>query len=176
MTYKIRKGNNSVGLLNRIFHFKLFYNKSPLKYKAIFTDSCRYNLKDIDQLDINKLFGIGYFSWNLSPHHIDSARFGWRWNEQKQKIEIFVYCYINGERVIDPLYECDLNKQYTFTLIINKHNKLYNFNVRETLRPNYYDSVLIPFNHNKKLGFFLEPYFGGNKTAPHKIIINLQKM
>jgi len=45
-------------------------------------------------MDVNKLFGFGY-----GLHHIDSDRFGWRYNIEKNQVEIVEYCYEVGKRL-----------------------------------------------------------------------------
>ena len=46
-----------------------------------------------DHLDVNKLFGMSY-----GFHHKNSARFGWRWDLEKNLVEILGYTYVNGVR------------------------------------------------------------------------------
>ena len=56
--------------------FGLWKRKRSFERLVTFHRSCAYMLPDGDQLDVNKLFGVGYFP----HHHKDSARFGWNYN------------------------------------------------------------------------------------------------
>lgn len=157
MNYTIKEGRHSAFPPT----LGLFIDKQSITKTVSFDDSCRYTLADGDQEDVNKLFGIGYF-WS---HHTDSARFGWRYNPSKDKIELLAYCYVNGERVINPITDLDFNKDYNLTLNINPN--IYTFYLDNALKTGVYKT------HNKRFGFPLGPYFGGNKPAPHKITIKL---
>src|SRR5687768_8161565 len=56
---------------------------------AVYTSATASN-----QYDINKLYG---FSDNNKHHHVNSARFGWRWSDNA--LRLFAYVY-NDEKVI----------------------------------------------------------------------------
>ena len=92
---------------------KLLVDCNILSYKVRFTDSCKYTLPPEDQLDVNNLFGIGYFPY----HHKNSVRFGWRYNpEQPDKMEIMGYWYDNGERMMVSMGFVDFNREYTYEM------------------------------------------------------------
>jgi len=86
----IREGRHR----SNISFFVPFINKCMMSYSVVFTNSCEYDLVNNDQYDINKIFGLSF-----GLHHKNSARFGWRWNTEKKKIEILAYVYVNGKRV-----------------------------------------------------------------------------
>lgn len=170
--YKVKKGKHDF----RPFQFGLYYNKTSLFYKVKFDSSCRYDLGDEDQKDINKLFGLGYFSWFKSISHTDSARFGWNYNRDNDRINLYSYCYVNGNPNFDyynPICHCKIDQEYEMYLGISLNN--YNFIVWEGNNILNEGSISIPHNHKKKISFLLSPYFGGNKTAPHPMMISLEK-
>lgn len=143
-----------------------FWKKKTTQKKRYFkfTESCLYDLKDEDQLDINKLFGF-----SIGHHHKqNSFRFGWRSNLNSKEIEIFTYEYHNGIRQ-KPKHLCNLeldNKYHRFHIIYNPITQSTFYNVDNTF------FCISKFSLNKKhgLGYSLEPYFGGNEEAPHDII------
>lgn len=151
--------------------FNIFWNKSKIEYKVIFDSSCRYKIKAQDQK--NKLFGIGYFSWFNSISHTDSARFTFYYDPYIDKIKIYSYCYIDKERVENFICNCNLNVTYKFKLGISLDK--YHFAVFEE------NSILnigysqVNFNHIKKLGFLLSPYFGGQDVAPNDVVVYMEK-
>jgi len=132
-------------------------------YWVKFGDSCQYNFGDSDQMDINKLFGI-----SSGLHHQNSARFGWLWNIDK--ISLHSYCYIQGERKSRHLTDLQQNKWYKLSVFTR--SGFYIFEVEdESAKLN---SVSIE-NHKKfRWGYNLWPYFGGNKKAPHDIVIEME--
>lgn len=144
-------------------------NRSRFSWHVKFTDSCRYDLRTEDQLDINKLVGIGYLP---GGHHKNSARFGWQYDIDKGQIELLAYCYYNGIRSIRKLCYCEIGKAYTINLLITSTAYLFNVTIRGDDVPLGETSVLK--THSHKLQYLLNPYFGGNLVAPHCIKIELE--
>ncbi len=165
MTFRIPAGKHYA----RPRCFALWWNKKQLVYKVRFTQSCRYDLVNDDQLDTNKLFGVGY----LPHHHTDSARYGWRYNKDSGQIELLLYCYVNKIRSIILLASCKIGKEYILFLNVNKDN--YNFKVIDESGQRI-GGYALAFYHHKKLQYRLGPYFGGNQVAPHEIKIELKRL
>jgi hypothetical protein len=147
----------------------LLFKSKVLNWKVSFDATWRYDLKDEDQLDINKITGIGFLPW----HHIYSVRFGGRYNIETDRVEVMPYVYIHGERIrINDetgneivLANCLLNDtEYDCQLIIDKVN--YTFQVFRDGIP-MGKKVVVKKGHKQFLGYGLHPYFGGNKKAPH---------
>jgi len=166
--YTIKKGKHSSGL-----HFGITF-KRTLRFSAMFFESCLYDIKDNDDYDINKLFG---FSTSIF-HHRNSARIGWRCNS-KREIELFAYAYVKGKRHVSYLGVVDINTDFECVIIDNEDAYLFNVKVSEIK-----DNEIIDKEYNaiiKKskdwffFNYYLYPYFGGNKTAPHtmKILVNV---
>ena len=63
-TYTIKAGKHRAWP----FRFGLYWFKKKICFRVSFDQSCKYQLADDDQLDINKLFGVGYFP----NHHKDT--------------------------------------------------------------------------------------------------------
>lgn len=150
----------------RPFCFGLWWRRTHFSWVVKFDESCRYDLRNDDQFDTNKLVGIGYL-WH---HHKDSARFGWRYSNDKGKIEIMAYCYVNGERIIDHLADAFINERYTVRIDVVKTG--YWLSV---YGPGYISEKFYRHTHNKRLQYRLGPYFGGQATAPHEMKIQISK-
>jgi hypothetical protein len=165
MTFNVFKGWHYAIPLYTWF----WWNKKIFIWKVKFTDSCLYDLQSDDQLDTNKLCGVGYFP---GLHHVDSARFGWRYVKETDGIELLAYCYANKQRIILPITTIAINKTYTLQLSVNFGS--YFFKVTD--ERGYARSAAVAFFHKKKLQYFLTPFFGGNRRAPHKIKIKLSKV
>lgn len=147
-----------------------WWNKKVFICQVKFSDSCRYDLQSDDQLDTNKLFGVGYFP---GFHHVDSARFGWRYVKETDRIELLAYCYVNKERIIKPLASCEIGK--TFELRVYTGDGIYSMGVWDASTTRYIGYVTAPYTHKKKLQYLLLPFFGGNRKAPHSMKIKLSK-
>lgn len=161
-TYTIKAGKHRA----LPFRFGLYLSKKKIRYRVSFDQSCKYQLADDDQLDINKLFGVGYFP----NHHKESARFGWRYNAEVNKIELFAYCYISGQRVTDLITTVPLHQ--AFTLQLNITSNYYHFIV---VKESFEVHSSIQHHNKRKWSYPLGVYFGGNKPAPHTIKIEIKK-
>lgn len=151
-------------------HFGLWLNKYAIRKAVCFIHGCNYDLHSEDQEDTNKLFGIGYF-WN---HHTDSARFGWLFKEGK--IQINGYLYVNGQKIIERLCSVPLGFKMEFHLIVNHALKYYTFKVKNPANGVILSERDFSFTHDKTLSFPLGIYFGGNRTAPQRMTIEMKNV
>ena len=133
-----------------------------LAYRVGFTESCRYDIGIRDQGDINKLFGVGYFP----SHHENSVRIGWNYDMVSGKINIFAYWYVGGICNWQYLRSVEIGVPYYFKMYIDGNTHKLDVAGRV-----YYVDV-----NGTTIAYMLNPYFGGNKKAPHDIIIDLQKI
>jgi hypothetical protein len=131
-----------------------------------FTDSSIYLFHDEDQHDVNKLFGF-----SIGLHHDNSIRFGWRPNKDLSRMEIVGYEYRDKIRIPTiPICEVKLNKWYKYELIYHNKTNEIEYSVID-------NDKVYNFKHQLKMknkynwGYKLDLYFGGNKKAPHDIII-----
>lgn len=146
----------------------LWWRRRVFTWQVTFTDSCRYDLQGPDQLDTNKLVGVGY----LPHHHVDSARFGWAYNLDSGKIDLSAYCYHRGTRLIKPICSCEIGRPYKLTLYCMLG--VYTFDCADMTMLSITESVDIHHGHDKALQYRLGPYFGGNQKAPHDIRIEIK--
>lgn len=186
MIKKVKKGKHRFTPIS----FGLFYDKPYLRRTVSFEGSCWYNISsntspgalnpsspdydpDDPQLDINKLFGIGYIAGG--GHMQDSARFGWRYDVFSGRILLFAFCHINGQMFYKDLCLINFCKKYILSIEID--DKGYDFVVVNYKEPN---SIIAEYrvahNHDKKWAYLLGPYFGGNLPAPHDMELHLDKV
>ncbi len=167
----------------------LRWDFSISRRRVWFDTSCRYEIGK-DQTDINKLYGVAYLSWAAiafvlksywtaivkrslaeikSLHHYNSARFGWAYNPLTDKIDIYSYCYHNGERTFQKMASIGFYK-YLDT-VIERNGDRHDFRI--------YNSSGLVFSLSENvnastLGYELFLYFGGNIPAPHDMQIALR--
>ena len=153
MLYTIKKGNHRSTWLPK------FTCKNEVVGKVTFLGDFSYEI--FNQEDTHKLTGISD-NWS---HHKDSIRLGWRWNLQTEELEIMVISYVNGQRTIKKLTVAETDREYDFSIRIEKDYYFVIFNK---------DSLLLPRKSkwnclHYRLGF----YFGGKESAPKTFQINL---
>lgn len=155
MIFKIKKGKH----YSQLF-FKFWWNKKSFKWSVKFDGSCRYRFDDADRYDINKLVGVGWL-----PHlHAESARFGWVYNPDTDKVEIYSYCYINSIRYSNMMASVKIGEESSLSIDINENN--YVFMVNDI-------SFSIKHKNSGRFQYLLKPYFGGNKVSPNNITITI---
>jgi hypothetical protein len=132
-------------------------------FTAKFDDTGRYNLGNVNQYDINKLYG---FSDCFSSHHRNSARIGWVWNLSTSKMEIHAYTYADGKRNYKYITSVPLNKTIYYSIAIDSRNYIMTA-----------DGISVSMERGCKSknanGYKLYPYFGGDEVAPHNITIEI---
>lgn len=136
---------------------------SELKFIVVFDSSAKYTSAfPENQLDINKLYG---FSDNNTQHHENSARIGWRWNENE--LQLFAYIYNNSVRSFQYIKSVPINDEINCSIKIEANK--YIFAVDGT-------TIEMPRFSTSPNGYKLYPYFGGDEVAPHKISIRIKEI
>lgn len=143
-------------------------NPRELSATVTFDSTCMYDLKGVDQDDWNKVIGLGFVGakgqvLGAAPHQIDGARVGWRWNLQRQRIELGAYVYVEGKLTSFKVAEVMINQPTRLTIKIDYARKLYQVMGGQP----------IPFTHDKTYAYTTGLYFGGNQVAPHKIRVKI---
>lgn len=170
MIYTIKQGKHFANGTNFGFHS----NGAAVSKTVKFYDNCAYDLGNINQADINKLYGfsVGLFSGN----DYNSARFGWRWSIPKQKIELLAYVYVNGKRINEwdrdiLITSVPLETEVYTELSISPTNYL--FKVQQEGKFEYEEVKYLP-RAGSGTGYNQFPYFGGDEVAPHDMTIELK--
>lgn len=130
-----------------------------LEFDAMFNETAIYDFGDPAlQSNKNKLLG---FSDCNSLHHENSARFAWQWFNER--LEIYAYCYANGERIEKFVGVVDLNEFNHYRIEIREDQYAFILN-NET-------PVYIERGNTCERGvyYMLWPYFGGHIPAPHDV-------
>lgn len=164
-TFRILQGKHRA----KPFRFWCWWHRSAFKWEVTFGENCRYEFATPDQLDINKLIGVGY----LPHHHKNSARFGWRYWTGKDQIELLAYCYRDGERVAQHIGYCEIGKRYRIELYISRYQYLF---LLDDANGFPISQVEIHHQNKRRFKYRLGTYFGGNRTAPQDMHITIKKL
>lgn len=145
-----------------------------------FDANCAYDSAAYNADDVNKLFGL---SFGFSGVHHNSARFGWRWSQSAQCIELLAYVYNRGRKSWDEQLRypvvaqmqpgqrvlCCINYHdsgfYTFTAWAGERDKLLGDPV----------AVAAP-DKLPAFGLTCGFYFGGELTAPHEVSATIARV
>lgn len=160
--YKINEGSH--GAVN--FGGDIFPKMEHMKFQAVFNETAIYDIEESDQNDVNKLYG---FSDCGSRHMRNSARFGWRWDTESQKLAIYGYTHVDGEYHSSFIDFAELNNPYTYEIKLSGSEYIFRFNGKEITMPRGCNS-----DNTTALSYKLGPYFGGTSKAPHDIYIYIQ--
>ena len=167
MIIKIKAGRRRPNLLFIIWSW--FYSWFSAERTYVFLEESKYVLNDLDQRDINKLFG--YFIGSI---HLWSVRWGYRYDPHDKLFYLYEYRYQRGVRHYKPHLAVPVNTSITLG-IDRKTNKVY---LRDQ-RSNVVDvENLIGHKSYPKTRIKLHTgfYFGGNKVAPKDIRIKVNFM
>ncbi len=137
---------------------------NTLAFDAQFDASAIYDFREQGFQDSkNKLLG---FSDCNSMHHENSARFAWQWFNDR--LEIFAYCYVNGQRVEKFVGVVNMDEINSYTLSVKGDNYIFQLNHEE---PVYIERGNVC---NVGVYYMLWPYFGGTLPAPHDVTIKVR--
>jgi len=135
-----------------------------LLFEAKFDASARYQFEETDFQDSkNKLLG---FADCNSLHHQNSARFAWQWFNNS--LEIYAYCYVNGQREEKFIGVVNIDELNRYELIVTDDHYIFQLNSNEPVSIERGDVC------RNGVYYMLWPYFGGTLPAPHDVSIQLQ--
>lgn len=144
--------------------YKKYNNIPELRFVVRFDSTARYKTTDpINQQDINKLYG---FADNDKPHQLYSARFGWRWLDEK--LELHAYVYNDSARVTRLLTAVPLLKDVNCSIKVDGKQYLFTVDGATTSMPRTATSP-------GALGYRLYPFFGGDEFSPQDIRIKIKE-
>jgi hypothetical protein len=166
--YLIKKGNHyaSMSIFEKIGG--IGWNIRTLSMRFVFRQECWWApARNQDDYDLNKLAGIGFGT----NHHNNSVRLAWVPDFENQgMIKVFGYTYD----------EKKVGQKFSMTFIKSVHVLDTITGKIESRDGNYYITVnevtiqMENVNSDPNLCFRLFPYFGGNNTAPHDMVIELE--
>jgi hypothetical protein len=178
VVFTIKKGHHQD---TRPFSSWLHFGRKSMAYYVTFGENCAYQLPDYNSLDVNKLFGL---SFGLFAVHENSARFGWRWNEKEQCIDLLAYCYVDGKLNWDAqmnfpvVGQARLGEKVECSLSASEHqgDASYHFEVRRIHIWYGMPSTLVRGPESiPSYGLTHSLYFGGRFAAPHDMHIKMAK-
>ncbi|RIV22430.1 hypothetical protein DYU11_15555 [Fibrisoma montanum] len=141
---------------------------TELSATVTFDSTCIYDVGSVDEQDWNKVIGLGFVGskdqdLGAAPHQIDGVRVGWRWNPQRQRIDLGAYAYVEGKRTDFKIAEAKINEPTRLVIKVDYSRKLYQV----------LGGTPIPFTHDKKFAYKTGLYFGGSQPAPHRIRVKI---
>lgn len=144
-------------------HFETIATNA-IYFTVLFDSSAVYTTKNTsNQADINKLYG---FSDNRAHHHSFSARFGWRW--YNNKLTLHGYIYNDSVREYKELGAIAIGKPARCAILVRKDQYAFVLNGDTT-------HMRRTSKTDRAEGYRLYPYFGGDEYAPHKITIQIRE-
>ncbi|WP_241738888.1 hypothetical protein [Pontibacter beigongshangensis] len=157
-TYTIRKNeHNSANKIRKLA-------TSTLRFEAVFDSSAVYETVDpANQADINKLYGLSDCG---SLHQQNSARFGWRW--YNNRLEIHAYTYNNSTRKSVFIAAVELGKPFVYELALKDGSYVFTVDEKQVSVPRACSGLMDSYQ--------LYPYFGGDEAAPHEIKIRIKEL
>ena len=135
-----------------------------LVFEAKFNESAQYDFGN-DALQSNKNKLMGFCDSNSLPHQ-NSARFAWQW--YNNRLEIYAYCYFNGERQEQFIGVVPINEYSRYELELSSDHYIFKLNDQAP--------VLMKRASQSEIGTFFKlwPYFGGQIAAPHDVTIDIK--
>lgn len=172
MIFTFKKGKHRGNPIYWLFWCILLIRPKVIKRELMFSVDSKYDLGDIDQLDWNKIFGISY---KFSPLE-SSARFVERYNINKGVFEVAAYIHRGIGVEPEVVWLANLVANWKYNLLLQIEPTEYVFCVIKKETNSILSRTAIPKKHNKKSGFLLGPYFGGNETSPVRRKYSLKKI
>lgn len=108
---------------------------------------------------------MGFSDCN-SMHHENSARFAWQWFNDR--LEIYAYCYVNGNRVEQFLGTVDIGKENRYEIQVIENAYVFTLNHQESIK------ITRSVACSTGVYYMLWPYFGGSLPAPHDMHLSIK--
>ena len=172
MQFTVKRGQHvfrpvMYGPIKRLKHFK------GIIYTVFFDESIKYDLGDSDQLDWNKGGGISYKLWS---NNVESSMWGWRWNLNKEKVELTAYSNsrqfkrgrMMGNTKLREQVMLELDVYEKGTIIMqpsSTHKNTMSFQFKNGLGK-LKNTVMHPISPKAEWTRQFGPWFGGNEEAP----------
>jgi hypothetical protein len=135
------------------------------EFKAAFNETNIYTLPASEQADSNKLFG---FSDCKTLAQESSARFGWRW--YNNRLEILAVSHYDGRWHLHEIVGvAELNKVYDFKIELSQDKTQYIF----TFNNSNPISMKRDCSDDTMLDYYLYPYFGGSEKSPRDMVVSV---
>lgn len=135
-------------------------------FRYYFNDEAKYDLKDRDQWDWNKLFGI---SFHLFSSHKNSAMIGWRYSKLHDQFEFNAYAHIGGDTYYtEALFVIPGSGSINLDIEVVDKSVFFRFSSIDHIAVGQME-YQYDFPKLNKIRRGIEAWFGGNRTAPSKV-------
>lgn len=160
--FKVAQGDHfSTPLLTKVFV------GTSMSMTVIFDETAKYEFSPqfaSDQTDNNKLYG---FADCATSHMQNSARFGWF--SLNNQLVVTAFTHRGGKFYFQIIKEIETNRPYEASIDISADKKKYIYT---------FDGARVEVERgceaDKAIGYHLQPYFGGQQTAPHDVYITVK--
>jgi hypothetical protein len=140
------------------------FTDNNLTFRATFDASAKYDLGDASlQSNINKLMG---FSDCNSLHHENSARFGWKW--ENERLDIYAYCYVDSVRIHQYVGTVQLHEENLYEIAAKGNEYMFSLNGKVKV------AIRKAAVCEEGAKYMLYPYFGGSVPAPHDVTVKIE--
>ncbi len=164
-TYHIRAGRHYAPHLPKLY----FGIKKKFVITVCFKEGCEYRFQGEDSSDVNKLFGVSF-----GQHHKNSIRIGWN-SDGSGLIKLFYYAYENGYRSWSYIGTCKQHESQAIVLELDFNSNSVFITNSTTGSIDSIRTKSIDYKYPAYwIGYYLFPYFGGNRTAPTDVYIQLK--
>lgn len=154
--YWLRKGWHYSGKLPR---FKIIKKNHRFDVRITMATPCKYHLGNENDFDVNKLWGI---TFGINPS-ANSIRFGWNCEDNDGTITIFAFTHTCGIMSFERLKKINVEEKHKYSIeIVDKHTAILYIDDEKVGEYEVNFSYFITINN---------PYFGGDETTPHDMII-----
>lgn len=136
--------------------------------------------------DVRIWFRLGNYIV-IKPHHWNSVRFGWNVSPNMSQLLLTPYIFRNGKRVsrdyfsnnVGDWISFDTDKYYRFILNVRKETREVRMVIYDNSGSDLYldfDKIILKVPKWKVVYYYLDLYFGGNRTAPHTMHLEQQQI
>lgn len=151
--------------------------KGEFRFTAKFSRNVLYERGYTD--DLNKLCGVSLQVLPIqlspfklaAPHHLNSVRIAWRPGKHTDDIQLFGYIYDKG--VFSYFFLRTVQPGYVFSYMIALRDGAVVFMDHDGAKARQEASFAQARLNGPHLGYWLYPYFGGDKPAPENMSIKL---
>jgi hypothetical protein len=102
--------------------------------------------------------------------------------KQHREVGLYAYYHVAGMKdslnvngPVDFQYLCDLNRSLWYRLELKITGDAYIFTVSNLGQTIEFKTLSVAKHHKKKWSYYLGLFFGGNRTAPHPITVEIKK-
>lgn len=174
MDFLLKKGKHS----STPRKFRIYACTTKFEWNVKFSRECWYEKEKVEFTGVNKIRGVSFGihhekpwgKWKLTKWLVNSALIGWQpqFNDlEKEKISLYLYYDVNGIEYREIFKTVKVDEEFKITYTIKDDGVYININDESTQYRMRTKTWL-------RLGYHLFPYFGGQSTAPHDMVVTIK--